>query len=317
MPVNPSFEQYNFDIGSDSHKYSKKLVEDIRDSWSATTRDEIDFVTKSDRYEGQIYSIQFKDSDVLTIPTLGGHTDALISHGWGYFTHTEDTLYVGLIIPSTHDNKEYVFEGRENVEFDIPPIRQCEEPKLSIKDPSNRDERRIKSLKSDIMSIWPTKTIETICNIKCSSGSRNSYIINTESNTIVEEDENGNLEVVDRSVPDSPLSKHIDVLFYKGWAVTAIKSNSLFVAKVKMLNDNQPYKYRFEGKDEKNMAYVPKKCEFCNHEYYDHLVTDVDEKFEMELPVYSRACKSCMKNSRYPTAEEFRKNKINKLECED
>lgn len=317
MPINPNFDQYDFDISSDGQKYSKKLIEDIQNSWSATTREQISSVEHSDEYMGQIYSIKFKGPDVLTIPTLGGHTDALIAYRWGYFTYTEDTLYVGPIIPASSNNKEYVFEGRENVEFDIPSIRQCEEPKLSIKDVTNRDERRIKSLKYDIISSWPTETINTINNIKCSSGSRNSYIINTESDTVFEEDDNGDSKIVDRSVPDSPLEKHVDVLLHNGWAVTSIKSNSLFVARPKMLNNNSPYKYRFEGKNKKNMAYVPKRCDFCEHEYYDHLVTDVDNKYEMELPVYSRACKSCIEDSKYLTAEEFRENKNNKLESKD
>lgn len=302
MPIDPDFDQYDFNIKTDNAKYSKKLLKDIRNSWWSREREQIDKVEIAHKFKGQIYAIRYMDKHSPS--TSSCETDSLAQHGWGYFTFSDNTLYVGRIIPSNDPAKEYVFEGRENVQFDVPSIRQFNNADLDFDKDKYSDKKQDMSLINDIMSVWPKETIKHIYNIGQNSAS-NSYTISTENyNQIVE---NSN-QYVCTAVP---LGKHVDVLLHNGWGVQAVKSNRLYISELQILIDdhNSKHSYKFDNTEnaEKGMStFIPKKCEFCeDHEYYGHLVTGT-EGFDDDLPVSDRACKNCMKNSKYPTDEEFR-----------
>lgn len=313
MVVEPKFRQYRFDINTGAG-LSQKLREAIRGSWDAKTREEVESVTRADKFEGEVYRIDF--SGERKPPSLGGYVEALIRHGWGYLTYEEGVLYTCRIVPSNQNDKDYMFEGRENIEFDIPPIRKVDVPStknenLQLDNASLRDRRRLKSLRNDILSSWESSTLNTVTGMTCSTSNYNSYIINTESNAVLEENDDGNLYFKERPTLDSPLGKHVDCLLHNGWAVATVKGNSLFVSRLERLDEpagSATYGYKFEGSD--CLIYTPTKCDFCEHEKYELLVTDTEEsKFsDSELPVYSRACEQCVKEKPYPTAKQFRED---------
>lgn len=305
MPIDPDFNQYDFEIETDNQKYSKKLVKDIQNCWSARKRKEIDIVEKVPKFKGQIYAIRFINTE-HSPPTVSSYTDTLLQYGWGYFTYDEDSLYVGRIIPSTDANKEYVFEGRENVQFGIPAIRQFDNDDLNFDKNRYRDQDQNMSLINDILTLWPEDTIKCIDNVTQNKVS-NSY-------TLSLADYNQNQKNSDIPVCDNaPLGKHVDVLLHSGWGVRAIMPNRLDIAELQILIDdhNLEHRYKFDATEnsEKSIpAYSPKKCRICyEHESYDYLVTDT-EGFDDDMPVYTPACLDCMKNTEYPTGEEFRNN---------
>lgn len=311
MPLDPKFDQYDFNIGTDGRRNSKNLVKDIQNSWSSKTRQQINKVEYASEFKGEIYAIIFNKSAEGSVPTVGSFTDSLIHHGWGYFNFSENTVYVGRIVPSSDPNKKYVFKGRENVQFSLPSIRQFKK-NLDIDDNKEHNKCQSMSLIDDIMSVWPEKTIEGITNISCNKKS-NSYIIYTKDYNLDEINLEQYPSIMNTKSHNQPLGKHIDVLLHSGWAVKAIKTDMLFISELNILIDknNTDYRYVFDNtkNDEKsNLAYTPKKCEICNnHEFYGHLVTDRDD-FDPELPVYTRSCLECMNKSEYPTADQFKNN---------
>lgn len=309
MPLSPSFPQYDFNMEVTGEQ-GEKLKSIIRGSWNAKTRDKINKIAPADEWEGNVYSITLDDD--RSPPTIGGFVEGIVRHGWGYLYFDENNIYVAPILES---QDRYYFEGRKDAEFDLPPIRKV--PDIEIDEempldnrPRRRDQRRIQSLRDDLLEVWPNETLESIKNITYSTGSSNSYIINTENNNVTEKDEDGNLKFAHREIPDSPLGKHVDALLKKGWAVCTIKSNSLFVSRIKGADpvSHTRNAYQFEG--DGDLVYEPKVCDVCGeHEDYQMLVTDTEEpSFSegYELPVYTRACKSCIEESEYPTEQEYR-----------
>lgn len=316
MPTAPEFGQYELIVDSEG-PLSDDLMNAIQNSWNAKTRSQVMSLYPSEKWDGTVYTVEFGDE--RKPPTSGGYVEGLVRHGWGYLYFDEGDLYVA---PITDNGESFNFDGRENKRFEIPQIREV--PEIEIDEdmpfdrtPKLRDQSRIRSLREDVLEVWPTDTLESIKDITYSTSDSNMYIINTESNSSIEEDEDGNHVFAHREIPDSPMGKHVDALLAKGWAVATVKSNSLFVSKIKPVINAMKTRssYKFEGSED--LMYVPSVCDICEqHEYYEVLVTDTEQSAisETTLPVYARACKDCAKQSEYPTAEEYRKKESDTLE---
>lgn len=307
MSLNPKFQQYSFDYETEGED-SAILRRIVRNSWNAGTRESITSIQPAEDWEGNVYKISFEDN--RNPPTIGGYVEGLVRHGWGFLYHDENSIYVARIIP--HD-EGYRFEGRGSVEPDIPPIRTVPDTVVDEEmpldnSPSLRDERRIKTLREHIKSKWPIKTLESIEDVTYSTSEYNCYIINTSSNTEIEENEDGTCEVTHREVPDSPLGEHVDALLRGQWCVATIKSNSLFISRFKKIDEPSFTRNSYKFENSERLMYIPKKCEFCeDHEYYHMVVTDTRESEITgdELPIYTRSCLNCSDEKDHPTSEEY------------
>lgn len=309
MSLMHEFDQYEI-LADTRGELSDNLSNAIKNSWNARTRSTISCIRPSDQWDGRVYAIEFNDQRNKP-PSIGSYVRALIRHGWGYLYYEEDKIHVAPIVT---DNDNYSFMGRENKSFDLPQIRKIPDIEIDSdlpfdKKARKKDQKRIQQLKKDISKVWPSETIESIKDITYSTGEANMYIINTDSNTVIEKNDDGNHKITNREVPDSPLGKHVDALLSKGWAISTIKSSSLFVGRINRLINGMDTitSYKFEGKEK--LTYIPKVCEICEgHEYNQMLVTDTEESEfgDMEFPVYTHACEDCAEDSEHPTTEEYR-----------
>lgn len=249
----------------------------IRMGWMAPTRREIDVIRSCPEFTGTIVAVEMKQG--LRPPTLGGYTDALVRKGWGLFHYDASTAYYGRIV-SDRRSDGYHYKGRKGVN-PTNSDRQTDNLRIDV-----QNKYQCRELCNDLTEIWERDVLSSISAVDVDYSDDSGYVITTDENALTTRADTQSGWIGD---PTVPTERSIDRLLTRGWGVTAIKKNKLYVSKLQpVISEDVSYSFEVVEGSDHLQYYTPRACDNCGVREFEYDYTSTEGDVTAEL------CRYCL-----------------------